>query len=458
MAPMRHALIILCLFPALLVAAAAPPRTLIKNAALVVTMDPALGTGPLGLLENADVLLADGRIQAVGPGLRADDATVVEAAGKIVLPGFIDAHDHLWQSLIRGCGADKELYAWLAECVAPLAGDRMTAEDAYAGVRLGLLDLIGTGVTTVVDDSHSWNPAFVDGNLKALQESGIRFVYAYCGKEYDKAQSDIRRVKSTWIDSNPLATLQLCSHPAPPLRGDLKAMGALARELGVDVNVHLLESRTQRDANPIALLREAKLLGPSLLANHVVHPTDAEIRDLAKAGVRVAHNPQSNMRLGSGIAPVGKLKGAGVRVGLGLDGGANDTADFFANMKAAVGLQRARHESSGVYPTPAEALRMATLGGAEVLGREKELGSLTPGKRADVILVNPAAPNFAPRVAWIDQLVFNGQPGNVEWVWVEGRALKQRGEVTVFPRAESIAAAEEAAVRIKTTLAARKAR
>src|SRR5262249_45380562 len=157
-------------------AVAAPPRTLIKNAALVVTMDPALGNGPLGLIENADVLLTDGRIQAVGPGLVADEAAVIEAAGKIVMPGFIDVDDHLWQSLIRGCGADKELYPWLAECVTPMAGDRMTADDAYAGVRLGLLDLIGTGVTTVVDDSHSFNPAFVDGNLRALQESGIRFV------------------------------------------------------------------------------------------------------------------------------------------------------------------------------------------------------------------------------------------------------------------------------------------
>lgn len=455
---MRHALFLLWLVvPTLVFAAAAPPRTLIKNAALVVTMDPARGQGPLGLLENADVLLADGRIEAVGHGLSDDQAMVVEAAGKIALPGFIDVHDHLWQSLIRGCGVDKELYGWLEECVMTRAGDVMSADDVFAGVRLSLVDLIDTGVTTVVDDSHSFTPAFVNGNLKALDESGIRFVYAYCGGVgSERTVLDIRRVKQEKIDPNPLATLQVCAHPAQNLRPALETLGALARELKVDFNVHLLESPSQRKDTPVALLRETKLLNSSLLANHVVHPNDAEIEEIGKAGVKAAHNPLSNMRLGSGIAPVGKLHEAGVRVGLGLDGGTNDTSDFFANMKAAVGLQRARHEKASVYPTPADALRMATMGGAEALGREKDLGSLTPGKRADVILIDPNAPNFAPRIAWIEQLVLNGRPSNVEWVWVEGRALKAKGEVTAFPRVESVAAAEAAAARIKTKLAAGK--
>jgi 5-methylthioadenosine/S-adenosylhomocysteine deaminase len=426
--------------------AAVSGRVLVRHAALLVTMDPALGVGPLGLLEDGDVLLAGDRILAVGRGLHVPDAQVVDAAGKIVLPGFVDTHNHLWQSLIRGCGANKELLAWLEACVYPLR-DVMTEADGYAGVRLSALDLITTGVTTVADWSHAFNPAFVRGNLRALDDSGLRYVFVPWTTA--ATADDIRRLKAEWIDLRPRATLQLAAHPAPALREDLGAAARLARELAVPLNVHLLESPRQRDDAPLRLLAAAGALGPPLVANHAIHLTDAEIGTLGALGVRVTHNPLSNMRLASGIIPLPELHAAGVRIGLGLDGGTNDASDMFATMRAAVGLQRARALSPDVYPSVVDVLRMATIDGAAVLGLDDQVGSLSPGKRADLVVLDPGGVNFAPRTDWLAQIVLNGQPANVEAVIVDGRPLKASGRLIGVSTTAAVSAAEAAARRIE---------
>ena len=153
-------------------------RTLIRHAALILTMDPTVGTGELGILEDADLLFEGDTIKQVGRNLNGVGAQVMDPTGKIVLPGFVDTHDHLWQSLIRGCATGEDLNAWLAACVIPLFGFGFSAADAYAGVRLSTLDLISTGVTTTVDFSHAFTPAFARGNLKALSDTGLRFVFA----------------------------------------------------------------------------------------------------------------------------------------------------------------------------------------------------------------------------------------------------------------------------------------
>ena len=161
----------------------AAPRTLIRNAALILTMDPRLGAGELGAVENGDILLDGDAIAHVGTKLRGGGAQVVDATGKIVMPGFVDVHNHLWQSLIRGCATGQDLFGWLNACVFPLANPAVTPSEAeaYAGVRLSTLDLIGAGITTTVDWSHAFSPSFVRGNIRALNDSGLRFVFAYSG-------------------------------------------------------------------------------------------------------------------------------------------------------------------------------------------------------------------------------------------------------------------------------------
>jgi 5-methylthioadenosine/S-adenosylhomocysteine deaminase len=188
------------------------------------------------------------------------------------------------------------------------------------------------------------------------------------------------------------------------------------------------------------------------LVNHAVHLTDEEIKILAKNDVRLTYNPLSNMRLAAGVMRLPTLHAAGVKVGFGLDGGTNDTSDMFANMRAAVGLQRATTLRPDIFPTVVDALIMATLGGAEVLDMADRIGSLTPGKKADLIILNPSNINFAPRWDWISQIVFNGQPANVEYVFVDGRPLMAKGQLLGVSRTVIVHAAEDSARRIKEAI------
>ncbi|MFF4601702.1 amidohydrolase family protein [Streptomyces sp. NPDC001339] len=425
--------------------------TLLRGAELVLTMDPAVGEGPLGTLENGvDVLLRDGRIDAVGRRLGAPPgARVVDVRGKLVLPGFVDLHNHLWQAGIRGGCADRDLAGWLSGCNRP-ALPRIDAQDMYRLVLLAALDVVRTGVTTVVDWVHPIPYGTTERYVRALADAGPRFVYA----AYQPASGLplVRKAAAEFLDPLPLASAQVASRAAWPDRAELRQCRELARELGVMLNCHVLERRADRADQPVRALRWAGAFGPGLLMNHAVHLTAEEVALTGAHDVRVAYCPLSNMRLGSGIAPLPALHRHGVRAGLGQDGGTNDTSDMFALMKAAVGLQRARHEDASVHPTIPAVLRMATLGGAECLGMADRIGSLTPGKRADVVVLDPGTLNFAPRFDWTSQIVLNGQPPNVTDVFVDGRPLKSGGELPHVDVERVIHEAERAAARLRAAV------
>src|SRR5262252_10705973 len=431
-------------------APAAPQRTLIRNAAVILTMDPALGQGDLGIIKEADILLTGDTIAAVGKNLQGDGAEVIDATGKIVMPGFVDTHNHLWQSLIRGCGTDMDVNGWLGACVFPLSGFNFSQADVYAGVRLSTLDLINTGVTTTVDWSHAFTPAFVRANLAALSDSGLRFAFAYLGSADPAVIADMRLVKQTLIDPNPRAVFQVGSHPGtePFFLPNLVAMSNLARELNVQLHVHLLENISQRADLPFDALAQANALGPNLLCAHAIHLTDAEIQILADHDARVMHNPLSNMRLASGVIRLPALKQAGVQVGLGLDGGTNDTSDMFNNMRAALGLQRATSLRADTTPTVTQVLRMATVDGAALLNMSNRIGSLSVRKKADLIILNPGTVNFAPSFDAVSQIVLNGQPQNVDWVFVDGRPVKRQGKLVGVDPDAIVRAAQAAANRL----------
>lgn len=430
-----------------------PGRTIIRHADLLITMEPQLGDGPLGLIRNGDVLLAGDRILAVGTGLDGAGARLVDATGKIVLPGFVDVHNHLWQALIRGCGTSLAVGEWLQACVFPVADLRLSAQEVYAVVRLSTLDLLGAGVTTVVDWSHAFSPDFARGNLQALLDSGLRFAFAYRGRlEHVEAMQALKR---DLIDPTPRGSFQVGGpHPtiAETSVQTLRRMAELAGEMDVKLHVHLLEAEPTRQEEPLRALDLAGALGPRLIGAHAIHVSEDEFALLAERGVRLAHCPLSNMRLASGVMRLGAIRARGMRVGLGLDGGANDTSDMFNTMRAAVGLQRAVTQNPAAYPSVADALRLATLGGAEVLDMAGEIGSLAPGKQADLIILNPQALNFAPRLDDVSQVVFNAQPHNVDWVFVEGRVLKEQGHLVGVNSAAVIAEANRVAQRVRPML------
>jgi 5-methylthioadenosine/S-adenosylhomocysteine deaminase len=340
---------------------------------------------------------------------------------------------------------------WLQTCVFPVGRLNVTAEEAYAVVRLSTLDLLSTGVTTVVDWSHAFSPDFVRGNVQALLDSGLRFAFVYRGRV--ERVEDMRAMKREMIDPNSRASFQIGGvQPtmAEEVRHTLRSMAELAGEMHVKLHVHLLEEARNRQEEPLRALDLAGVLGPMLIGAHAVHVTDDEIGLLARHGVRLAHCPLSNMRLASGIMRLGAIHAQGIRVGLGLDGGANDTSDMFSTMRAAVGLQRAVTRNPAVYPTVADALHLVTRGGAEVLDMADQIGSLAPGKQADIIVLNPQTLNFAPRFDDVSQVVFNAQPGNVEWVFVAGRVLKERGKLVGVDAEAVIADANRVVQRVRT--------
>ena len=304
--------------------------------------------------------------------------------------------------------------------------------------------------------SHAPTLEFADGTLDALEDSGMRFVLAYrfrVGRE-----AHVRSIVTDRITPNPLANFQV-GGPVPAPSGaaltDLQASLVLARELGVRLNLHFLETIGDRASNPMGVLQTVGAFDNfegRLLLDHAIHLTDAELDILAAHDARIAHNPLSNMRLASGIMRLPEMHARGMKVGLGYDGGTNDTSDMFNTMRTAVGLQRAKSLDAKIYPGVEDVLRMATLGGAEVLGLDDQIGSLTPGKKADIIIINPETVNFAPKVDWVGQLVFNGQPRNVETVFVNGRALMRNGRFVGVNPDKVIDEAQAAVERIDERL------
>jgi 5-methylthioadenosine/S-adenosylhomocysteine deaminase len=421
---------------------------LIQNASLVLTMDPNLGDGSiLGPIENADVLIVADHIAAVGANLAFPDGVrVIDGRGMIVMPGFVDTHDHLWQCLIRGCATDGHLFQWLGRCIFPLNGSPINEADGYAGTRLAATGLINTGVTTVVDWNHTFNFGFVRGSLRALNDSHLRYVFAMVPTGDG---SDIRAAKVQFIDPNPLARLQIAGRTSP--LAVTAAQTAVAKDIagdfpGTKFHLHLLEQESDVANNPFAVMEAAGTFdfGRDLLFAHAIHVTDAEIDKLAQVVAAVSHQPLSNMRLASGIMRYQDMRDAGIRIGIGLDGGTNDTIDGFNNIRAATGLQRALSHAPQRSPTVEEVLRAATMGGAEVLDMESEIGSLTPGKQADVLVIDMNMLNFAPVLRPVAQIVFNGQTQNVKWVFVAGRVLKEDGKVKGVNERKLVEAAQAA--------------
>ncbi|MFI8994619.1 amidohydrolase family protein [Streptomyces sp. NPDC053542] len=421
--------------------------TLLRGADLVLTMDPEIGDGELGTLEHADVLMRGGRLAAVGHGLTAPaGARTIDARGKLVLPGFVDLHNHLWQSSIRGGCADQDLNGWLAACNRATL-PKIDAADMYRFVRLAALDALQAGVTTVVDWVHAIPYDTSERYIRALDDAGLRFVYAMT--QSAGAIDLIPRVKKELLDPLPLASAQVSVHAGMKAIPELRRFREVAHDLGTMLNSHVLEHRDDRKDDPVRSLREAGAFGPHLLMNHAIHLTDDELALTADHDVRVAHCPLSNMRLASGIMPLPAMHRRGIKAGLGHDGGTNDTSDMFNVMKAAVGLQRALHEDAEIHPTLPAVLRMATLGGAECIGMADRIGSLTPGKRADVLVLDPGTLNFAPRFDWTSQIVLNGQPPNVSHVFVDGRPRKAHGELVGVDTEEVVREAERAAAHVR---------
>jgi 5-methylthioadenosine/S-adenosylhomocysteine deaminase len=420
-----------------------PPRArgpLVIRGGYVITMDPGAGDLP-----DADVLVSDGSIVAVGPSLAVPAGCAeLDARGMVVAPGLVDTHWHMWNTLLRGMSETGPGYFRLMARLGPAFG----AEDVYHGTLLACAEAIGSGVTTVHDWCHNVRgPGHAAAGLRALGEAGLRgrFSHGYSAGHANDRPMDLdglARLHRDWAGHADPALLSLGmawrgtggSDPAMRLepavyRREIDA----ARGLGIPVTVHACGPRSA--AGQIQALADAGLLGPDLQVVHANCATPAEIAALAEAGAAVSVSPFSELLIGYGLPRTAELLAAGIPVGLSVDTTAlTGNADMFAIMKVTQGIANAL-ASDEFELTARRTLGLATLDGARSLGLDTVTGSLTPGKRADLILVSAEAANLGVLTDPVQLLVTATQPANVDTVLVDGRILKRGGALTTLEEA-----------------------
>ena len=410
------------------------------------------------------VAIDAGGITAVGPASEIPPdpaARIIDARGGIILPGLINAHTHAAMTLLRGIADDLPLMTWLNEHIFP-AEATLDADRVRAGTRLACAEMIRSG-TTCFCDMYLFEGAVAE----AARESGMRAVvgevlYDFPSPSYgtiDKGFAHTRDLIERWAD-DPLITIAVEPHSpylcAPDL---LREAAALARSHKVPLVIHLSETvqevetvRKTHGRTPVGHLAHLGILGPDLVAPHCVVLTDEDIRLLRDADVNVVHNPESNMKLASGVAPVPKLLDAGVRVALGTDGpSSNNDLDLFAEMDTAAKL----HKVTTLDPTVLDATtvpRMATIDGARALGLDHLTGSLEPGKRADLIIIDTDAPHLTPIYHPDSHLVYAARGSDVVTSMVNGRILMEDRRLTTIDEAAVMERAKEIAEEIRQSI------
>lgn len=351
----------------------------------------------------------------------------------VLLPGLVNSHTHAAMSLMRGLADDLALMDWLQNHIWPAEGTHVSRAFCLDGVRLSAAEFIRSGITCANDMYF-----FPDASAEGFADAGLRAVVNLIVIDFPSAWAsgpDEYFAKGIALhDSlrgNPLVRTVFGPH-APYTVGDaaLTKARAYAEEMGIGIHMHVHETEFEvADAvqktgkRPWQRLKELGLLGPDFIAVHMTQLTDQEIAEAGQYGVHVAHCPESNLKLASGFCPVQRLLEAGVNVAIGTDGAAsNNDLDLFGEMKTAALLAKGVARDAQAFPSH-KALHAATLGGARALGLDAEIGSLVPGKAADFIAVEMAAPHLQPVYNLVSHLVYAAGRGDVSDVWVAGRAL-----------------------------------
>ncbi|MBA2810543.1 amidohydrolase family protein [Streptomyces sp. KM273126] len=413
----------------------------------IVTMDPAIGDLPQG-----DVLIEDGKITAVEQRIDADvDAEVLDMTGRIVIPGFVDTHRHTWETSIRGCAPDATLDDYFVDVLDTFA-PVYTPEDVYAANLAGTLECLNAGITTLVDWSHINNtPEHPDAALQALTETGIRAQYAYGSANtslsdywYDSKivmpGDDVRRIRDAYFASDSgLLTMALATRGPGFCTNDVvTAEWGLARELGIPLTVHVAMGRLAGRFGMVKQLHGLGLLGSDTTYVHCCYLSEEEWGMVADSGGTVSIAAQVETQMGHGRPPVMKAIEHGLRPSLSIDVVTTVPGDMFTQIRAAFGAERARVNADcwqANLPVPdtmltaRQMLEIATLNGAHVAGLEDRTGSLTPGKRADVVALDATALNMAPVYDAAAAVTLSADVSNVDTVIVDGVIHKRDGRL-----------------------------
>jgi len=413
---------------------------------------------------RGDLLIEGDRIASIGSNGQTGD-TVVDASECVVIPGFVQTHIHLCQTLFRGSADDLALIDWLKKRVWPMEAAH-TAGSVAASARLGIAELIKGGTTCALTMETVNHTGEV---FRVVEESGFRATVGKCMMDKgDEVPSALQEITSDSIEQSVAlleewhgkanGRIRYCFAPRFAVsctRELLEQVGRLARERGVMIHTHASENRTECEMvesetglRNVAYLNQVGLTGSHVALAHCVHLSKDEIETLLQTKTNVVHCPSSNLKLGSGIAPVAELLERGVSVSLGADGAAcNNRLDMFTEMRTAALLQKALH---GPEVLPARrALRMATIDGAIAMGLDADIGSIEVGKKADLAVIRLGGIHTSPAARdVVSSIVYSAEASDVRSVVVDGRILMNERKLLTLDESEVINRAEVETARL----------
>ncbi len=437
---------------------------------LVVTMDQRLGE-----LAGADVLIDGPNIADVARHIDVQDAEIVDVAGHVVMPGFVDTHRHTWQTPFRGVCADwtlEDYFRGIRMSISP----NCSAEDIYAGNYVGALEALDAGVTTILDFSHCNNtPEHADGALQGLRDAGIRAMFAYgyypaptvapVFTEHQQRLADARRIREQQLSSDDaLVTMGVALTEVGLLPFDQTiAEARSARELGVPSVLHTGCNWGSLATEGIPELDHHGLLGAEQVHVHCNTLDDRDFRRLADHDCKVSSSPETEIQMGMGHPVIRRALQFGMRPSLSCDVISSNSGDMFSQMRIGLQFERCMRNDTfnarNLMPEPLDltvrdALRWGTANGAHAMGLEHRIGSLTPGKQADVIVIGGRRLNMVPMTDPVGCLVAQANPSNVQHVLVAGRFVKRDGELVGIDLAHAIDLAQTASEQVLGTITA----
>ncbi|WP_113704355.1 amidohydrolase family protein [Nonomuraea lactucae] len=416
---------------------------LIRNGIIVDTEPEPVVIGP------ADVRIEDGKIAEVGPGLAdVPGGEVIDASGRIVLPGFVDTHRHTWQAGLRAIEPDMTFGRYFQRVLRELA-PAYRPDDIYACNLAGALECLDAGITTLVDWSHM-RPTRerTDAAVRALRDSGVRAVFGYClGDSPQDLASEGRRVFDEHFGTAGGLVSMMIAALGPEIAGAEHVLDEwrLARDLGLPVTAHLGGGSPESATEGLDFLRVNGLLETPTMFVHANHYDDDQFKLIAETGGGVSVTPVDEMTLGVGYPVTGRARAAGAPVSLGADTVTCGPGDMFSLMRAAFTLERGRPDGAGRDFSTKDALRVATIEGARVAGLGDVTGSLRPGKQADLVLLRTDTLGMAAAHDPIGAVVLNADTSAVDTVLVAGRVVKRDGRLLHHDVAAVLASLAETA-------------
>jgi 5-methylthioadenosine/S-adenosylhomocysteine deaminase len=435
---------------------------LLVTGGTVITMD-----AQRRVLDDGAIAVRADSIVAVGPRAELETnftaAKVINAHGAIVMPGLVNGHTHAAMSLFRGIAEDLSLDDWLRAYIFPAEARNVTEDFAAWGTRLAILEMLRGGVTTYADMYY-----FEDAVARVTKEAGMRGVLgetiidfpAPDNKTLPQAFAYTQKFLDHW-KSDPLITAAVAPHSMYTCsEKTLQDAAALARRNNAPILIHIAEapfeleqSRNKYGLTPVAYLSRAGVLGPDVVGAHCILVDQADIAALAHFGVGCIYNPSSNMKTAAGVMPIVEMLAAGEAVGLATDGAAsNNNLDMFEEMDLAPKLQKLARMDSRALPAE-QVVALATITGARALHLDKYIGSLEPGKKADLILVDTSAPHATPMYSVYSQLVYALKASDVQTVVIAGKIVMEDRQMLTLNEQEILAKAREYQKQVAASLA-----